>query len=141
MKVCYIAGPFRGPSGWDIAENVRAAERLGLKVALLGGMPLIPHANSAHFHGQGSDEFWLEGTLELLRRCDCVVTSPDWRRSRGTRAEIIEARRRNMPIFLSGDLSMHQHIVQVTPLFGDAEQTVLLDLAVGTRNFKEWLQT
>lgn len=101
MKVVYVAGRFRGPTAWDIAENVRAAERAGFEVAQLGAMPLIPHANTAHFHGTFTDAFWLEGTLELLRRADAVLNF-DFeaaRSSAGTQGEIAEAQRRGLPVF------------------------------------------
>jgi len=26
MKIVYVAGPFRAPTSWGIAENIRAAE-------------------------------------------------------------------------------------------------------------------
>lgn len=99
MKLVYIAGPFRAATAWGVAENVRAAERVGLEVARVGYMPVIPHANTAHFHGEGDDDFWIEGTPELLRRCDAVVLVPGWERSSGTRAEITEARLRNIPVY------------------------------------------
>lgn len=93
----YIAGPFRAPTAWGMAENVRAAERVGLAVARLGAMPLIPHANTAHFHGEGEDQLWVDGTLELLRRCDAAVFIPGWPKSSGSRGEWEEARRIGMP--------------------------------------------
>jgi hypothetical protein len=97
IKVVYIAGPFRGATSWQIAENVRNAERYGLEVARLGAMPLIPHANTAHFHGEGDDQVWIDGTLELLRRCDAAVFIPGWQRSKGSQGEWDECRVRRMP--------------------------------------------
>lgn len=91
MKVVYIAGPFRGAHAWAIAENIRAAERVGFEIAKLGAMPLIPHANTAHFHGALPDQFWLDGTMELLRRCDGVVFMEGWEDSEGCRREHDEA--------------------------------------------------
>lgn len=99
MKVIYVAGRFRGDTAWDIAENVRTAERLGLEVARLGAMPLIPHANTALFHGQLTCVFWLDGTLELLKRCDGVILCHNWRDSSGARAEVEEAYRLGIPVF------------------------------------------
>jgi len=87
MIVVYVAGPFRARSQWQIAENVRAAERVGLLVAECGAMPLIPHANTAHFHGLFDDQFWIDGTKELLRRCDASVYLPGWRNSQGSLGE------------------------------------------------------
>lgn len=103
MIVAYIAGPFRAPTAWGIAENIRAAERVGLLVARAGAMPLIPHANTANFHGEGEDQFWLDGTLELMRRCDVVVCTPEWQRSSGARAEVAEAKLLGLPVFYLAD--------------------------------------
>jgi hypothetical protein len=99
MKIVYVAGPFRAPTAWQIAENIRHAERYGLEVATRGAMPLIPHANTAHFHGIGADQFWLDGTMALLRRCDAILLVPGWQRSSGTRAELEEAKRLALPVF------------------------------------------
>ena len=101
MRVIYVAGPFRGKTAWEVAENVRAAERLGFEVAQLGAMPLIPHANTSNFDGTMTAEFWLEGTMELLRRSDAVIFTLDWDRSSGARGEEKEARRLAIPCFYS----------------------------------------
>lgn len=99
MKIVYIAGKFRAPTGWGVEQNVRAAENVGMEVAKLGAMPLIPHANSRFFHGTGDEQFWVAGTLELLRRCDAVMVVSNWKDSVGARGEVMEARERNIPVF------------------------------------------
>ncbi len=101
MKVCYIAGKFTAASPWEIELNVRAAEVAAVGVIATGAMPLIPHANTRFFHGlKGTDErFWYDGTLELLRRCDCVYMVPGWKTSKGARAEREEAQRLKLPVF------------------------------------------
>lgn len=99
MKVVYVAGPFRGPNGWRIEQNVRRAEEYGFKIAELGAMPIIPHANTRFFHGALPDEFFLEGTLELLRRCDAIFLTPGWEMSSGSRGERNEAHARGIPDF------------------------------------------
>ncbi len=62
-------------------------------------MPLIPHSNTRFFHGEGADEFWIEGTLELLRRADALITTENWERSTGARGEVLEAKRLGLPVF------------------------------------------
>ena len=99
MLVVYIAGPFTGPTAWDIEQNVRRAEEAGFVVATLGAMPLIPHANTRYFHGQQSAEFWYEGTLELLRRCDGILMVKGWMGSKGSMTEHAYAQKHGMPIF------------------------------------------
>lgn len=101
MKVVYVAGPFRGPHAMDIHENVIAAERLSFEVAKLGAVPLCPHKNTENMHGALPDQFFLEGTLELLRRCDAVMLTSDWKRSAGARGEVLEAIERGIPCFIS----------------------------------------
>ena len=100
MKVIYIAGRFRGKTPWDVEQNVRKAEAFSLEVARMGGMPLCPHANTRFFDGQIDDQFWIEGTAELLRRCDAIALVPgNWLGSGGTAGEIRIAVDRRMQIF------------------------------------------
>ncbi len=99
MKIVYIAGPFRADTAWGIEQSVRQAEACALHVAEVGAMPLCPHTNTRFFHGLLTDEFWLVGTLELLRRCDAIYLCPGWERSSGARAEETEARRLNLDVF------------------------------------------
>ena len=99
IKVIYIAGPYRAPTTMGVADNIRAAERIGMIVAESGAMPLIPHANTGIvFTGVSNDMFWLAGTLELMRRCDGVVLMDTWARSTGARGEREEALRLGLPV-------------------------------------------
>ena len=99
MRVIYIAGKYRAPSPWGIENNIRAAEVIALEVAKLGAAPLAPHPMYRYYQGSLPDEFWLQGTLELLRRCDAVMLVPGWEQSTGARGEKVEAERRGMPVF------------------------------------------
>lgn len=99
MKVVYIAGPFRGPTEWDVAKNIHEAAKFAYAVAELNAMPLCPHLNTAPFNGTFTARFWLEGTLELMRKCDAVLLMPTWNRSEGARAEKEEATRIGIPVF------------------------------------------
>lgn len=99
MKIIYVAGKFRGKNAWEVFKNVRAAEEVAFQVASLGAMPLTPHLNTANFDGTLDDKFWLDGTMELLRRCDAVMMVPGWETSTGATAERREAERLGLPIF------------------------------------------
>ncbi len=103
MKVVYIAGRFRGANAWEVECNIRKAEALAFQVAELGAMPLCPHTNTRFFDGTLTGQFWLDGTLELMRRCDAVVFTDDWKLSSGARAELDDAHARGMPVFFSVD--------------------------------------
>ena len=99
MKVIYIAGPCRGENAWVVEQNIRRAEQVGFEVAQLGAMPLIPHTNTRFFDGTLTGEFWLEGTMELLRRCDAVVFCNGWDFSNGSLAERAEAEQLRLSCF------------------------------------------
>lgn len=99
MKVIYIIGPFRGPSAWAVEQNVRRAEELALEVARRGMMPLCPHTNTRFFDGLLTAQFWLDGTMELARRCDAAICAQGWERSQGSLGEIKDFEARGVPVF------------------------------------------
>lgn len=101
MKVGYVAGPFRGPSAWAIAENVRKAERVALDIWRAGAACICPHTNTALFGGALPDSAFLDGDLEMLRRCDFVVMVEGWEGSMGARAERLAAFAVYIPVFES----------------------------------------
>jgi nucleoside 2-deoxyribosyltransferase len=105
-RLIYIAGPFRSDSRWQEEQNIRAAEALGYEIALLGAYPVIPHSNTrGYFSDAQPGEFFLDGTLELMRRCDAVIFLPNWQDSTGAIGEHDEAERLGLPVFgcASGD--------------------------------------
>lgn len=95
--VVYIAGPFRG----DVAKNVMNAEAVAALVATNGISFVCPHSNGApHDHLGLPDQYWLDSTLEIMRRCDAVLVTPNgWQESKGTMGEIKEAYRLGKPVF------------------------------------------
>ena len=98
VPLIYIAGPFRGPTPLDVRRNVERARDVGLRVAAVGGYPVIPHTMTAEFDRQLTDQFWLDGTMELLRRCDGIVMVRGWEMSSGARAERAWALDQRMPL-------------------------------------------
>jgi len=99
VKIVYICGPFRAPTPWAVEQNVRRAEAIALEVAERGAMPLCPHTNTRFFNGLLSDQFWIEGTAELLRRCDAIFRLQGWFRSEGSKGETLLAAELGIPIF------------------------------------------
>lgn len=95
----YIAGPFRAASPLGVRRNVERVRDLGLLVAESGGYPIMPHTMTAEFDRLLDDQFWLDGTLELLTRCDALVLLPTWKSSSGARAEQAWAAEVGMPTF------------------------------------------
>ena len=101
MKVVYVIGPFRGKTAWDVERNVRSAEAMALEVAKLGAMPLCPHTNTRFFDGQLTAQFWLDGTMELLKRCDAAITVGDWHESKGSCGEVQYCLDKGIPLMQS----------------------------------------
>lgn len=101
MKVIYIAGKYRDPRGeFYIDANIREARREAVFVWASGGIALCPHLNTAFFGGAFNipDETWLQGDLELLKRCDAVFTVDNYITSKGALAEIEYAKSLNIPV-------------------------------------------
>ena len=55
--------------------------------------------------GTESAQFWLAGTLELMRRCDAVLVLPGYSFSEGTKGEIAEADRLGLPVMFPHDFT------------------------------------
>jgi len=98
MRLVYCAGPYRAKTGWEIDQNISRARQWGALVAAAGAYPVIPHSNTAHFDGIAEDKFWLDSTLELMRRCDAVLMMDGWTESSGSRAEKALAEKLKMPV-------------------------------------------
>lgn len=99
MRLVYIAGPYRASNNWLIERNVRRAEELALQVWEAGAVGVCPHTMTRYYQGTLPDEVWLAGDLEILRRCDAVLTAPHWHISHGATEEVNEARRLGLPVF------------------------------------------
>lgn len=102
MKVIYIAGPYRNSAGeYFVRQNIRRAEEEAIFVWKSGAVAICPHKNTAGFGGAAPDHVWLEGDLELLKRCDAVYAIDGWSASSGATAEVAFAKQNNIPIFFS----------------------------------------
>ena len=99
MKLAYVAGPYRGRTHNDVAQNIAAAREVAAHLWSLGYAVICPHLNSAFMSGAAPEETFLHGGLEMLRRCDLVVLVDGWQASQGTAREIEEARSCGLPIF------------------------------------------
>lgn len=87
MKVIYVAGSYRSNTEWGLVENIRKAEDAAIRLWQEGYAVICPHKNTAHFGGLAPDNIWLEGDLEILKRCDAIYMVPGWSSSKGASAE------------------------------------------------------
>ena len=100
MKFAYIAGPYRAEHPYQVAANIRRARDVADELALMGYFSVVPHTMTAHMDGIQDNKFWLDGTLELLRRCaDIVVMLPGSAYSQGAREERTTALAKELPVY------------------------------------------
>jgi len=98
MKLILISGPYRAKTEWELTENIRHAEAAAIKMWKEGWAVICPHKNSAWFGGICDDSVWLEGDLEMLRRCDAIYMLNTWHRSEGAISELKVAQRLGLEI-------------------------------------------
>ena len=130
IPVVYVAGPYRGPNRAAIELNIQAARHVGKLCCVKGWSPIIPHANTGHLDEAlpgMSDDFWLDSTMELLRRADAVVLVPGWEMSSGTRAEIAEATLRGIPVYDT------LHLLPSAQIFVEEKSSELPKIRAGVR--------
>lgn len=93
----YVAGPFRVPNPLD---NTRIAVAVGNQIRdNLGVVDVVPHLSLLEdMMYPRPPEYWLEVTLDRMRRCDAVYRF-NRKYSAGSDAEVAEAERMGIPVF------------------------------------------
>ncbi|AUV62712.1 nucleoside 2-deoxyribosyltransferase [Klebsiella phage KPN N98] len=117
MKLIYIAGPYRPYTNAcgalvDTAHNISIAELTAVHLVdtlgHLGLFPVVPHLNTRDFENQvkqNDDQYFLDGTMAMLERCDAVLlTMPNADVvSTGTKAEVHRAYQLGIQVYRSFD--------------------------------------
>ena len=99
MKLAFVAGKYRADTIHGIVENIRKAEAVAIELWKYGYAVITPHLNSRLMDGVCPDKVWLDGGLEILRRCDLIVLLEGWESSEGARDECIQAELIGIPVF------------------------------------------
>jgi hypothetical protein len=84
MKLIYIIGPFRAENSWLVEQNIRRAEEVALQLWQKGFAVICPHTNTRFFDGAAHDKNFLNGDLEILKRCDAALCIQGWMNSIGS---------------------------------------------------------
>ena len=92
MKLIYIAGKYSGETYSEINNNIRRAEDASIKLWARKWAVITPHLNTAHFEkyekvGGVDYNTWINGTMEILKRCDAIFMLNDWAQSEGSISE------------------------------------------------------
>lgn len=98
MKVAYLAGPYRARNDQNKWSNIMEARRVARAYWMVGWAVICPHMNSAFMDGDGTEGIFLDGDLEILRRCDTIIMMKDWQDSQGATAELALAKSLNKEI-------------------------------------------
>jgi len=95
----YLACPYWHQDPEVRAARVEASRRIAASMAERGQMVFSPLVHGHHI-GAGSEGYWREHGLEMLRRCNevVIIAMDGWWESVGVRAEIAEAQRLGLPI-------------------------------------------
>jgi len=111
MKLIYIAGKYTGKTFSEIDDNIKKAEAVAIELVAKRGKqgfyPVTPHLNTAHFEIYEACldginyNYWLEGTAEMLKRCDGILMMENWRDSRGAIKEKNLAWELDIPVYLN----------------------------------------
>jgi hypothetical protein len=100
MKLVFISGAYRSDTVHGIVENIRKAESVAIKYWRLGYAVICPHKNTALFDGLMPDDTWLNGDLEILKRCDAIIMVKDWEKSTGAKAEKVFAEQHGIGVII-----------------------------------------
>lgn len=100
LKLAYVAGKYRDKRGSHFVNaHIHKAREVAAALWAMGYAVICPHLNTFHMDGCASDEVFLEGTLEMARRCDLMVMVDNWEDSEGAKGERALAIEKNMPLY------------------------------------------
>lgn len=99
MKVIYISGAYRADNESDVFENIMRARAVAQGLWRAGWAVICPHTNTIFMGSMLSDSSFLEGDLELLKRCDAIYMLEDWEYSKGATIELAKARELGLDIY------------------------------------------
>jgi len=117
MKIVYLAGPYRADTAAEVERNIQNARRYHMALTEAGIFSFCPHVHMAHYDGLQEEQWFLDGTMEMMRRCDALVVMPGHAGSDGTRLEINEAKRIGIDILQLSERDDGE-IVVVSKYFG-----------------------
>ena len=72
MKVIYVAGRYRAETDNGVWENINHARTEARKLWYKGWAVICPHMNTAFMGGDNDELMFIEGDLEIVRRCDAI---------------------------------------------------------------------
>ncbi len=100
MKIAYIIGPLTASSIYNRFQNIRKAEDLSIRLWSAGYAVICPHLNSGMLQGACQEQNFIDGYIEILKKCDfAVLYDGVIARSTGSIAEVKCCRENNIPVY------------------------------------------
>ena len=99
MKVIYVAGRYRADSDEGLYQNIQHARTEARKLWMKGWAVICMHTANAFMSGNEGDLVFLEGDLEILRRCDAIYMLDGSSLSLGAIDEAVLARELGLEIY------------------------------------------
>lgn len=100
MKYVYIAAPFTAETFWEIQKNINVAEQIAHRLVAIRVFPVCPHLMTGlTFIDEQTPEFWYEGTLGIMKKCDAIIVEGYGQGSIGVQKEVEVALELKIPIF------------------------------------------
>lgn len=106
MKVIYTSGPFSDVDNiHGIEAKIIEASKWSLLLWALGFAVICPHKNTKDYQHEKTIHYdtWINGDLEILRRCDAIFMLPGWEGSKGACKELAEAKRIGIEVYFFDD--------------------------------------
>jgi len=93
----YVAGKYSG----NVTENIEIAKKVAIELWSKGHSVICPHTNSGFFENGSSITYdmFLNGYLEIMRRCDVIIMLENWKDSKGATIEYNYAKELKKPIY------------------------------------------
>lgn len=103
MKRVYVAGPYSADNVLDVLKNIGRGEQVCADLFSQGFAPFCPWHDKSYVIDRPFDEFTVQQfydfSMAWLRVSDAIFLIRGWEKSKGTLAEVEEAKRLCIPIF------------------------------------------
>lgn len=99
MKIIYISGQYRNETMGGTFRNIMHARDVAVRLWNEGWVVICPHLNTFLMDGLCPDNTWLQGDLEILKRCDAIFILRGWSASEGAKREIEVAIEKGLSVF------------------------------------------
>ncbi len=115
-RIVYVAGAYRDSGYNGVWENIMQARIVARQLWSIGFVAICPHTNTIMMDGEDiSPDTFLEGGLEILRRCDAIFMLSGWEKSAGAAREWELAKELDLPVIYQDD-GMAENIVALMNL-------------------------